>query len=466
MTTNEGSPTVATGPGKLLHGRGRLHADHPSTSRQRLSTRSFLLIVGVGIAVAVGLRLALLPARGHVNDTDEFARWIGRIASGDLGHAYDIGLSYPPVMIYLFDLLGSLVSGFRTATDATDVGLRVAMKVPSFLADLGMAACVAYLLRARPGWAAAAAIGVLLMPPIWYLSAWWGQFDSIYILLGLAAATLAISGHHRLAVVLLALSLMAKPQALAFVIPFGAYWLGRLGWRQTATLSVIGVVVVVLVWLPFLGAGGPAAYLESVRRYQEDVFGVLSSYAWNAWWPLQQAVAGRGFYSDGVAVAGALTPRLIGYALAGLALLLVARAVRRRPEPEMLLLGMAAGVLVAFTFLTAMHERYVYGAVVFLAPLIPDRRILALWLVVGATAWLDLLAAGPPTGGVGSLVPMYGPLSTVGSLVTLGSTGAALLLLVRVSSADAPFAVLSRRPADADDSVVAGGSVVRHASAH
>lgn len=392
-----------------------------------------VLAVGLGLVLAIGLRLALMPARGNVTDVDEFVRWIGAIARGDLGRAYDIGLSYPPMMIYLFDALGTLVPGFRTAADGSDLGLRLVLKTPALIADLAMAGGVGYLLRARTRWALAAGFGVLLMPPVWYLSAWWGQFDSIYVLLGLLAAASAISARHRWAAVLLALALMTKPQALAFVIPLAAFWLGLLGWRRSVPLAAIGVGVIVLVWLPFLGSGGPATYLDSVRNYQDETFAVLSALAWNVWWPLQQAVAGSGFYSDRVAMAGPLTARLLGLIGAAGALALVARSIHRRPTPETLLLGMAASVLVAYTFMTAMHERYVYGAIVLLAPLIPDRRVLVLWLAVGATAALNLLAAAPPSEAIAHWVTLVGPLSVLASITMVGVTVVAVALLMRWS---------------------------------
>lgn len=43
------------------------------------------------------------------------------------------------------------------------------------------------------------------------------------------------------------------------------------------------------------------------------------------------------------------------------------------------MLALAAAVLVAFSFLTLMHEPYSYGAVVFLLLLLPERRVR--WLI-------------------------------------------------------------------------------------
>ena len=76
-----------------------------------------------------------------------------------------------------------------------------------------------------------------------------------------------------------------------------------------------------------------------------------------------------------MAFLGPLTLRHVGYVLTGLLSLLVAVAVLRDPRPRTLILGLAAATLVAFCFLTTMHERYAYGALVFLMLLIPEARV-------------------------------------------------------------------------------------------
>jgi hypothetical protein len=108
-------------------------------------------------------------------------------------------------------------------------------------------------------------------------------------------------------------------------------------------------------------------------------------------------------------------------------------AVYRRPTPAGLALGLAAITLVAFTALTTMHERYAYAALVFLAVLLPDRRVLALWLAFGVVFALNLLAAAPPTAELGALLPIGGWLGIIGSVLMTAGTGAVGWLLLRES---------------------------------
>jgi hypothetical protein len=189
-----------------------------------------------------------------------------------------------------------------------------------------------------------------------------------------------------------------------------------------------------LLWAPFIAAGGPAAYLGHLGRYQDEVFAILSLRAWNAWWLVQEAGAGGSFASDQTAILGPITFRHIGYAITGLLMLVVAKAVARDPRPRTLVLGLAAATLVAFSFLTTMHERYAYAAVVFFVLLIAEPRARWLGVAFGVVFTLNLLAAVPPTSGIGDVLPVAGPLGIAGSIAMLAITVATLRLLQRRES--------------------------------
>ena len=315
-------------------------------------------------------------------------------------------------MVYVFWILGLVEPAFRTATDSSELAIRLALKTPAVLADAGLAVGIAWLLRDRPRWAVVAALGVLLSPVVVYTSAWWGQYEAVYALAGLLAAILAIGGRPYLAGIALAVALMAKPQALAFVPPFAAWALARLGWRATLRVGIVVAAAIVVLWLPFIADGGPGRYLTTLGRHQGQIFAILSLRAWNPWWIFQTAVAGDSFLSDGGALVGPISPRILGYLLVALVEVVVVRAVMRAPTPRGLLLGLAASVLVFFALLTSVHERYAYAALIFLAPLIPDRRVLVTWLGLTTVMTLNLLAAVPPTAEIGAVLPIGGSTRT------------------------------------------------------
>lgn len=394
-------------------------------TRGRQATLLAALIVGVVI------RLALLPTDGFRPDLDQFVLWVHGIAVSGLPPAYDMDITFGPVMAYIWGILAAVQPAFQTVTNASDPAIRALMKTPASLADLGLAALVVYALRARPAWAVVGGVAMLLHPAVFDISAWWGQYESIYLLSALGAVVFAINGHNGPAAALVAVSLMTKPQALPFILPFAAWFWATGGWREVARATVIGLAVIVALWLPFIPEGGPVAYLGNLAEYQSGVFAILSLRAWNAWWLVQELAGGGEFIADDVAFLGPLTLRTVGYLITALISAVVALAVARDPRPRTLALGLAAATLVAFCFLTAMHERYSFGALVFLMLLVPVVRMRWLGLAFGVVFTLNLLAAVPPTPQIGEWLPVAGPLGIAGSIAMLSITGTLLVILRR-----------------------------------
>ena len=331
-------------------------------------------------------------------------------------------MTFGPVMAYVWSLLAAVEPGFATATDASDVAIRSLMKIPASIADLGLAALVAVALREHRQWAVFGAVAILVHPAIAYVSAWWGQYESIFVLSALGAVVAAINGRNGVAAALVAVSLMTKPQAVPFLIPFAAWFWATGGWREVAKGAAIGLAVIVVLWLPFLAEGGPANYLGNLATYQNEIFNVLSLRAWNPWWILQEVAAGGDFVADDIAFLGPFTLRHVGYAVTGLLSMWIAWRIIRDPQPRTLILGLAASVLVFFTFMTQMHERYAYAAIVFLVLLLAEPRARWLWLALSVVFTVNLFAAVPATPGMAETLPVGGLLGILGSVAMLAIT--------------------------------------------
>lgn len=383
--------------------------------------------------IGIEIRVNLLPEQGLRGDLDQFVGWVHHIATQGLGSLYqgtDAGpVTFGPVMAYVWAALAAVEPGFATATDASDVAIRTLMKVPASLADLGIAALLAYALRAHRPFAVFGAVAVLVHPAVVYVSAWWGQYESIFVLSALGAVVAALRGRNGPAAVLVAVSLMTKPQAVPFLIPFAAWFWASGGWREVAKAAALGGVVIVVLWLPFIPAGGPLGYLGNLASYQNEIFDVLSLRAWNPWWLIQEAAAGGAFIADDVAFLGPLTLRHVGYLVTGLLSLWIGRAILRDPAPRTLVLGLSASVLVFFTFMTQMHERYAYAAIVLLVLLLAEPPVRRLWLTLSVVFTLDLFAAIPATPTMGELLPVNGPLGIVGSVAMTALTVIAVATL-------------------------------------
>jgi hypothetical protein len=199
------------------------------------------------------------------------------------------------------------------------------------------------------------------------------------------------------------------------VVPLGAWFLATTGWRGTVRAVVVGGLTIGVLWLPFLPFGGIGAYVDHLGIYANQTYDVISLRAWNPWWLAQLATGEADFVSDGVALLGPITLRWLGAAVGSILLLLIAVRLYRRPVPEALAWATAAAALGTFATLTTMHERYAYPALVFLVLLWPNRLALATWVALLVAITTNVVAAVPPSGGPGALVPLDGAVGALGA---------------------------------------------------
>jgi Gpi18-like mannosyltransferase len=405
-------------------------------ARRSEMTPAHFVILAAGVVLAVAVRWLLLPTPGLPDDLGQFVLWVHGIATSGLARAYDQNISFPPVMVYVWSVLAAIEPAFRTVTDSAEPAIRVLMKLPATLADFGLAAGVALALRAQPRWAIVGFLAILLHPAVIYISAWWGQYESIYVLAALVAWLLAVRNRPGLAAVALAIAVMTKPQAVPLLVAFAAWYLARYGVARSVRFAAIGAATIAILWVPFLAAGGPLAYLRNLGEYQNGIFAVVSIRAWNPWWLFQTAYGDGSFIADSAAIAGPITLRVVGVVVTAILEALVFVAVYRHPTPRSLALGLAAASLVAFTALTTMHERYAFPALVFLALWLPERRVRWTWIAFSVAFMANLLAAIPPTDLVRQLLPVNGFVGIVGSVVLTIVTAVTLALVIRPPERD------------------------------
>jgi hypothetical protein len=371
----------------------------PSAQSDRPTVRWTLVhVIGavMVLAVAITIRAILLPSVPfREGDLDVFARWAHEVAVGPFGHAYGGDINLLPIMVYIWGVLGALQPAFLTAIDASDETVRIFLKAPASLADIGLVIAAMWSLRDRPGLAIVGGLAVGIHPVFFSDSAWWGQTDALYLLPAFIAFLFARAGKPVPAAIALGTSVMTKPQAAIFLVPFAAYALRRLDRRQLL-LSVGSLfATIAILWSPFILAGGPGDHLHTVATLQTGVFASISIGAWNAWWIAGQVLPDS-LLVDSAPMLGPINAREIGMAMAVVGEIIVFFAVWSVPSLRRLGLGLATATLIAFCVLTAMHERYSLGALVFLIPLLPDRRILAIWVALSVAVTGNMLLTEPP----------------------------------------------------------------------
>ena len=403
-------------------------------------TRRDAAILSIVLIAGAAVRIALLPAQGFRADLDIFATWTQGIAAHGIDHAYDGSLNFPPVMALAYGALAAIHPAFRAASDASDVWIRVLLKLPAIAGDAVMVGSLVWLFRRAPRWAVLGAAGVALNPAVILVSAWWGQYESVYTALALVAIVFAVEGRVVAGGAAMALSVMTKPQALPFLLPFGAWVGGRFGLRRLSVAVGTGAVVVVALWLPFVAAGGPTRFLGTLRSLQDGTFSLVAINAWNFWGLTQGFItAGAGAIPDSEPIVGPIPARALGLGMVGLLTIVLAVGVARRPSHATLVVGMTAGALVAFAFLTTMHERYLYPAAVLPLALAWWRPARLMWLGLSAVFLAELIWSMQTTA----------PLIGLGTGLDVLRVPVALFV-VAVAVASVAAVVLGRLPTDAE----------------
>jgi len=353
----------------------------------QLQNRRALLVL-----FALGLVIRLILARhseGLAFDVGLFREWSDRLVQRGPARFYETGYfaDYPPGYLYVLFVLGKLSVLLRGEPPSVGV-----LKLPAIIADLGVA-LFAGLLAARltrrtlTGWTTppvAAAAAILLNPGLILVSAVWGQVDSVLALLVLAGIY-ALAGPPGLmrelfGVALFAIAIATKPQAV-LAMPILAIVLVRRHLRSDvpalrAWISVLARITLYLVFATaivvgmFAPFGVRPAQIPGFYQNAGSVYRFTSLWAFNIWGVF-------GFYRrdvepNALTVGGvpAYYIALSVFAVAVAALMVLAwRSLSRRVDAKAVaLFGAVAVTCTAFALLTRMHERYLYFAVVGLAP--------------------------------------------------------------------------------------------------
>lgn len=330
-------------------------------------TRHERLSVALVLLLGLLVRLPTVPVDIQaVHDVRWFMDW-GRTAR-DLGFPAvsanipdGVGL-YPPLSLWIMDLLASLEALVPAGLRGGDTLLISMIKLLPVAADLCLAALIAWLVRGRgPVTAVVGAAAIALNPAFIYLGAAWGQIDSLYsLLLVISTALLARSPTPATvggAWVTWVMAALVKVQGLLLLPLVLVVSVRDAGWRRAAVGAVLALVVIVLLFLPWLA--------HDLRRYFETLSRVearTTINALNAWY-----LADLGHRrSDVHRIVGPLTPRLLGYALVLVVAGFVAAVVWARRERVGLALPAAVLAMAPFMVLTGMRGRYLLVALPFL----------------------------------------------------------------------------------------------------
>lgn len=375
-------------------------------TRRHLTLVSVVALLAAAVAVRMPFWLSSTYAYGH-GDAIIWEVWsraiyehgfinVFRTAdSNNVGYHYVL---WPTCVIY-----GWVSPEYELWTEP----IRILIKVPPFLCDLGLAVMVFFIARelsanrteeGRHGQATLAAAAFALAPASVYDSMWWSQIDSVITLCMLGSVMLILRGRIGPAWALWMLGFLFKPQPIVILPVLGAFTLWKYGPTSLLRGVVFALALGIAALAPFLLHGDAGRIGGTYQTmFQQDPID-LSEGAWNGWSILDL----QG--DDPHPVDAAFTVGDVDVSYAELSLVLSAAAtlvvlayLRRHVDTPGVLFACAAMALIFFMLPTSTHERYLYPLFAFVAPLlVRSPRLIAVYGLLSLTFTLNLLAINPP----------------------------------------------------------------------
>ncbi|MEO7118237.1 MAG: hypothetical protein ABIZ34_04620, partial [Candidatus Limnocylindrales bacterium] len=381
-------------------------SERPSATRSALPALALLLLAGFVFRLTIAH--IIFPGSGFESDIGTYKYWATLLAEVGPGQFYASAdfADYPPGYLYILWICGLIAKFATEAGFGTDNDGTLLIKLPSMIADIG----VAYLLyRMVRGWAGAhaeqgrsavrlgliAAALYLFNPVTWYDSAIWGQTDAVGAVVMLGAVALLLRGHSEGATAIAVLAGVIKPQFGVVLVPVViavllrrhliargsgpphrprlprpiADWMEReQGWPRLITSGVVGLVVLLVLITPF-GFSIPS-FIGFLARTASG-YQYLSVNAYNLW-----ALIGGGgtpslatdgqWSSDTVALVGPLSGVIIGTVLLAIGFLAGFIRLLWRADRWSIVLVTTFLCLCFFILPTRVHERYIFPVFAFL----------------------------------------------------------------------------------------------------
>lgn len=361
------------------------------------------------------IRLIFITNQGFQTDISTYVAWALTLTSHGFSSFFGtVGFAdYPPGYFYILAVVGEVWRALFAAHDSGYAVLRMLVKLPAVFADVAVAVLLYALVRRFAGvkWALGAAALYIFNPATIYISASWGQVDSIAGGLALLALYLLVKDDRPTtarivgAWLAFAYSLLIKPQAailLPLLIAFA--FVDAAQRRERIRATVIGIVAGLLLALvvvePFHPSNPFAAFAWLLQQYAygSNVYPYNSVNAFNLW-----AFRGSLWLPDNQTIAG--IPQYVwGIVLVVAALALVVYRYVQQRSAQALLEASAVAAVAFFVLATRMHERYLFNGLLLTIACIPFARrylwsALALTVVLYANLQYSLQYLHAVTGG-------------------------------------------------------------------
>lgn len=333
--------------------------------------QTFLVVAS--IAIAIFFRVYLLKLAGYSFDIGTFIDWANKTQElgiiGIYNNANAVSIDYPP----LIPLISSWWLSFTRSLNLNDVyGFKL---LPTLAEIILTAVTLIYAAKSNIKYKSLMLSFIILQPATAFITSGWGQVDAI-MTLAIVLGFLISQKNLYFSSAILAFALLLKPQAAIAVFIYLIWVLFRKGIVQFLTQFLIGSGVIALVGFVFMQNDGnflPILW-NSASRYP-----YISMNAFNFWWMLYGP---RAFsLSDSL---GGISPKIQGLTLfiAFLSPAIYYLKNKAKGQAEVFFVTSYA-YLIFFTFLTQMHERYLYPVVALLPfAIMANKKVPAIYFVL------------------------------------------------------------------------------------
>jgi Gpi18-like mannosyltransferase len=376
---------------------------------RRVEPRTWVLLFLLLVGLVLRLGLGAIQGTAFTIDTGTFEAWSLRLADKGPWNFYskDYFSDYAPGYLYVLFLIGKL----NTVFEFNKHEFQFIFKLPSIIADVGIAYLLYLFLEGRRGYLRLGAVAVyIFFPPAILMGAIWGQVDSLSVFFLMLSVYWISRDKPVEGAVAYVVGFIIKPQIIA-ALPFLAFWIIR---RNPPDPSRRGEGVIPDVWIKTTVAGFGALLVLILPFFPDNPWGfitqlkdaadvenyrVTSFWAYNFWGMVHDF-----FKADNVdscianpSCTGAeflgIEYRYWGIFLFAVAIIVIIYVLRDARGDWVLPLGTALCLLAFYMFLTRMHERYMFPALVpFLAACVLARSPI-LWgtfVVLAVVQFLNL----------------------------------------------------------------------------
>ncbi len=341
--------------------------------------KSFVLVV---TTISLSLHLILTSLPGFKVDVEAWLAWAIRL--NDLGllkfYSQQVWTNYTPGYLYILRVLGFINGLFNLPGDI----FYFLLKLPAIISEIILGLLVySEVKKTSKSFAPATLILLLLNPAFIFNSSVWGQIDGVLTLLMYLSVYFLKKHQLIFSSVLLGLSILIKPQALALVPIFGLFAIKNFSPKSLAKLTLPAVATMFLLSLPFFINRPITGFLELISHMSGD-YPYTSLFAFNLW-------GGVGFWLSDLQKFGPLTYQQIGLLLFVIYWIIILLVYFKKGIG---IYSLAALACLSFYFLpTRVHERYLYPALVFIllsASEIKNKWLLLMQAILSLTYTLNL----------------------------------------------------------------------------